>query len=314
MRTARFLARSVRHTFETNLSQRELGTRKKILPECATPDLHPNSKVLSLEDKTTVILEEPRFGMMALTHYHWTHGHMLDAFERENRVYCSRVFSFALPILIFICQWIMYVSLLAHQFETYEDGICPNQATAPMKAMTFAICILYFVRSFYLWDQVVDRTGRYSMLSGWYTTLDVVQEFGFTLLVYWANLLITFTEPDLTNSILNALALEYICLLDNEIEELYLRLVPSAATEIWDKYFAITDDDDDDDDTKSNESKSSTGDIAEFSTIRSAKCSRCSTTTCTNWMCCLPWKILLAGHFLFPVSCLALSIFSAVCK
>ena len=200
----RFFVNGVKRQLESNPTA---PTRKKILPGCKTPDLFCPRDV-SDEVKIQAVLSEPCFGMFSLLHYHWHTGHMLETFERDNRVYCSRVFGTCLPLLMQVCQWLMYCALLTHQIRANpHDSICPNQAQVEHKIMMAAIALLYFIRSFFLWDQLVDRTNRQPVVSAWYTIFDAVHEFSFTLCIYCSNLALTFTEPDMINMILNALAL-----------------------------------------------------------------------------------------------------------
>jgi len=260
----RLFVTSVKRQLESNPTA---STRKKIMPRCVTPEFP--SMDISDEAKIKAVLSEPSFGMFSLLHFHWTTGHMLETFENDNRVYCSRVFGTCLPLLMQVCQWLMYSALITHQIRTNSnDNFCPNQAQVEHKIMMASIALLYFIRSFFLWDALVDRTNRQPVVSAWYTIFDAVQEFSFTLCVYWSNLALTFTEPDMINMILNALALEYICLLDNELEELYFSLAPTAGVEVYDKYFK-----------------------------ESEKQSR------VYYLCWLPWKLMLLGLGMFPICC-----------
>ena len=72
---------------------------------------------------------------------------------------------------------------------------------------------------------------------------------------------------------------EYICLLDNEMEELYFKLAPTAAVEIYDTYFKASE-----------------------------------TQSCVYYVCCLPWKLMLVGLGLFPICCFVFIFYGAVCK
>ena len=263
----RFFVNSVKRQLESNPT----ALKPKISPGCNIPEV----KILSDEVKIQAVLSEPCFGMFSLLHYHWHTGHWLS----DNRVYCSRVFGTCLPLLMQVCQWLMYSALLTHQIRRGSDSLCPNEAPVEHKIMMAAIALLYLVRSFFLWDQLVDRTNRQPVVSAWYTIIDAVHEFSFTLCIYWSNLVLTFTEPDLINMILNALALEYICLLDNEMEEIYFKLAPAAAVEIYDTYFKASE-----------------------------------TQSCVHYVCCLPWKLMLVGLGLFPICCFVFIFYGAGCK
>lgn len=65
---ARFLISGLKQQFESDPSTSKT-CRKKILPDCKTPDLY--APKVTDEQKTQAVLEEPRFGMFSLLHYHW---------------------------------------------------------------------------------------------------------------------------------------------------------------------------------------------------------------------------------------------------
>ena len=79
--------------------------------------------------------------------------------------------------------------------------------------------------------------------------------------------------------LLNAMAMEYVALLDNEYEEMYFKFVPSAAVEVFDTYF------------KESEERSR-----------------------AFYLCWLPYKILLLALIVFPVACFAFVFYGAACK
>jgi len=105
-----------------------------------------------------------------------------------------------------------------------------------------------------------------------------MQEFAFNLMVYAANIYIVFVEEDVTNMILDSMAMEFLMLLDNEFEEWYFKLVPGSAIEIYDKYFVET--------------------------------------PRSKWyyVCCLPYKLMLLSLVLFPILCFVMIFYGAICK
>ena len=86
----------------------------------------------------------------------------------------------------------------------------------------FSVAMLYFVRSFFLWDNLTDRTRLNRMLPSvdMWVMIDTFQEFGFNLMVYVANLWIVFSNDSVVEMILNSLAMEFLMNLDNEFEPL----------------------------------------------------------------------------------------------
>ncbi len=51
--------------------------------------------------------------------------------KKVNSIYCSHIFSllFALPILVFIGQWLLHISLVVHEIKNFDRRICENQDT-----------------------------------------------------------------------------------------------------------------------------------------------------------------------------------------
>ena len=96
--------------------------------------------------------------------------------------------------------------------------------------MISGICLIYFVRGFFLWDNITNSLSLKKMNKIYSITsiLDTYQEFSFTLIVYGANIWVVFIEKDLQNMILNSLAMEFLMMLDNEFEELYFQYMPGS--------------------------------------------------------------------------------------
>ena len=105
--------------------------------------------------------------------------------------------------------------------------------------MMFAIAIVYFIRSFFIWDNLTSRISFYktNRADNLCAILDTFQEFMFTIVVYIANLWIIFVESDLQNMILNSLAMEFLMQLDNEFEEMYFEYLPGSAEDIYDTIY-----------------------------------------------------------------------------
>ena len=121
MTSVQFLKSHVRSTLGDNAF--EPNQEKKVLPACQTPKQDDPLELdnISVDEKTEEVLSDPKFGMFSLLAYHWTNGHKNAALKRRNTVYCSHIFSslFALPLLVFITQWSMYIAVVSHQSRTY---------------------------------------------------------------------------------------------------------------------------------------------------------------------------------------------------
>lgn len=271
---------------------------RKVMPDCVTPK---NDTLLdenmTAEEKTELVLSDPKFGMFSLFAYHLTSGHHSDAIKRRNTVFCSHIFSLvlALPILVFITQWLMYFSMLVYQIRSYNAGFCPNTADWEGKLLMASISLFYFIKSFFLWDNIVDRTHRKKMIPAttYIVMLDTFQEFGFNLLVYLTNLWIIFATDDFMDMFFNIIAMEFLMEMDNEFQRAYFTYLPGVAVDIYDKMFVTY---------RENVMmvKQKTHDSRGF------RCCKCLT--------CVPFKLLIIMFMLLPFICFAMIFFGAVCK
>ena len=268
---------------------------QKICDGFSTPIM--NDINISSEEKTNIVLEDPKFGMFSLFKYHIRKGYLNQELKKSNKVFCSHIFSLALflPILIFISQWILYAALMSYEINRFEGGICLNEDTTENKMMMFGIAIVYFVRSFFIWDNLTTRISFYktNRADNICAILDTFQEFMFTLMVYIANLWIIFVETDLQNMILNSLAMEFLMQLDNEFEEMYFKNLPGAAEDIYDSIYVTY-----------QENKELIKDRQERS-----YCFK-YTSRCLF----IPYKLLVFLLFIFPIFCLFVMIAGPICK
>lgn len=258
---------------------------------------HKTKYDISDNDKKDIVIADPKFGMFSLFKYHITRGYKNEVLQRKNAVYCSHLFSLLafLPIIVFIAQWTMYIALIANQVDNYnQDSFCPNKAPWKEKLIMFGACSLYFVKSFFLWDNLTDRTRLNKMIpaTDTWTMLDTFQEFGFNLFVYGANIWIVFNGDGVENMVLDCLAMEFLMNLDNEFEQMYFEYLPEAAVDIYDNVFITYKDNYD---------------------LLEKKNSYCS-FYCLHCLTFVPFKILLTTLFLFPIFCLFMMIYSPICK
>lgn len=267
----------------------------KISPDFSSPI--SQEQLLSEEDKKNVVLNDPKFGMFSLFQYHLTRGYLNNELKKSNKVYCSHIFSLVLglPILIFIGQWILYYALILDFISKGDQGICNNNSSFELKLMVLGVSIVYFVRSFFIWDSLTTRISldKMARVDSYSVILDTFQEFAFCILVYSANMWMCFIEQDIQNMILNSLAMEFLMQLDNEFLEIYFNNLPGSAEDIYDNVFVSY---------KNNK-------ILLFDRQRKDPCFKCF-----SYFVLIPYKILVITIFIFPILCLFMMIAGPLCK
>tara|TARA_B100000963_G_scaffold348850_1_gene357054 strand:- start:2383 stop:3387 length:1005 start_codon:yes stop_codon:yes gene_type:complete len=269
---------------------------KKISPGFLTPQSISNINLTS-EEKKEIVLSDPKFGMFSLFKYHFNKGYLNNELKKTNKVYCSHIFSlvFALPLLIFISQWFLYGALLSHEIKKFNGNFCPNDASLENKLIMAGTGLLYFVRSFFIWDNLTTRIGliKTNRVNSISAMLDTFQEFLFNIIVYGANIWIIFVEDDIQNMILNSLAMEFLMQLDNEFEELYFRHLPGSAEDIYDNIYVTY-----------RENKELVKNRYKYNI-----CFRAISN-----IIYIPYKILVLIIFIFPAICFFMTIAGSICK
>lgn len=196
---------------------------------------------LSDEKKLEVVLNDPKFGMLSLFKYHYQRGYLNEELQKSNILYCTHIFSLyaALPILVFVSQWMMYFALVANENASFDGNLCPNKSKWYHKLLMSGVAVVYFVKSFFMWDNLTKRIKLckvYPCTDLW-VMIDTFQEFLFNIMVYGANLWIIFVEKDIHNMILNSIAMEFLMQLDNNFERHYFQFLPGAGKDIYDNIF-----------------------------------------------------------------------------
>ena len=296
--SAEFAMRGLSHQMRTDLLTYQNRTRK-VLPNCASPPASGESTDLykTEDEKREIILRDPKFGMFSLFKYHRTRGYHNDALREKNAMYCSHIFSYVLgvPILVVVAQWMLFISLIVYEASEYQEGYCPNKAPLPQKFIMSGVALMYFTRSFFLWDNMIDRTRLHKMvpvIDVW-VILDTFMEFAFAIAVTVANMWLVFIEDDVTDMLLNSMAMEFLMQMDNEYEALYFEFLPESATDIYDNVFVTH-----------RENRKLVGE-----TLDKSRCFRI--TRNLSW---LPFKILMFCTAVFPVVCLAFVFVGGFCK
>jgi len=277
-----------------------IGTEhsRKIIPDCTTPSrgFTIEEQDLTQPEKADIIITDPKFGMFSLFKYHLNRGYRNEKLKQKNAFYCSHVFSLiaALPIIIFVAQWSIYIAIVANEVDNYDGRLCPNDSDWKKKLIMFGVSSLYFVRSFFLWDNLTDRTRLQKFLPSVdvLVMIDTFQEFGFNLFVNLANLWIIFKEDNLYDMVLNCVAMEFLMNLDNEFEEMYFKYLPESADDIYDNVFVSY---------NINQEH-----------VKEKKKSRCF--KCITVSAYIPFKLLTISLMLFPLLCFFMIIYTPLCK
>jgi len=241
-------------------------------------------------EKREIVLSDPKFGMFSL--FLW---HTMSTPFRSSRFFCSDVFSLslALPIVLFVTQWILYIALVSHEVKEFDGNFCPNQGTFENKMMMLGIGLIYFIRSFFLWDLLTVQNHKMNRMDNISAIMDTFQEFLFNILVYTANLWLIFGENDIQNMIMNSLAMEFLMRADNEFEEFYFSNMPEAAVNIYDTMYV-----------NKKENK----------TLVSKKRDQSFLYNSVSCVLVLLYKLLVIIIFVFPIFCVVATIGGAICK
>ena len=269
---------------------------KKVSPGYHSP-LKMNDEEISPEEKEEIVKASPSFGMFSLFRYHIKRGYMNKELKKNNKIFCSHIFSliFALPILVFIGQWMLFSALIIHESNTFDNHLCDNKDSFENKLMISGISIIYFARSFFIWDSLTNSLSLKKMnrVSSIASILDTFQEFSFSLLVYGANIWIVFGERDIQNMIMNSLAMEFLMVLDNEFEELYFKYLPGTASDVYDNVFVSYEENKD---------------------LLEERLEKDGGFRCFSCCIFIPYKILVISIFIFPVFCFLMIFVGAICK
>ena len=272
--------------------------KKQVVPACKIPSTNSEDLDVDVDEKIDTVLSDPKFGMFSLFMWHWNEGYKNRELKEKNVVYCSHIFSLwsGLPLLVFLSQWTMYIALVMYIYEFSRDHkLCPQNGTVSDKVLMAGVALLYFVKSFFLWDALVDRSRRRKVnpSNSVVVLLDGLQEIGFNLLCYFGNLWIVFHEENIINAILDSLAMEFLMVLDNQFEELYFSYLPGNAVKIYDDLFVT---------------------YAENEALVEAKKQVSCCFLLSAYILQVPYKLLQFCLILFPFGCIAMIVYGIGCK
>ena len=191
--------------------------------------------------KIETVLNDPKFGMLSLFKYQYNTIYNNNPLLKDNIFSSLHIFSIylGLPILIYICQWLILFSLLFRINNNENICVLETDFDLNKKILMLSISVVYFIKSFMLIDFVTNKIKldkTYPCVDV-FCIIDTFQEFLFMYLIYILNLWIIFIETDLLNMIFNSIAMEFIMELDNEFQKIYFNILPSAAYDIYDNLF-----------------------------------------------------------------------------
>ena len=85
-----------------------------------------------------------------MMNYMLIHGHSKE---------CSHVFGrqFCLPVVVFISQWLLFSAIIVHNLN--QPLVCGSK-TVESKFLVVSISLVYFVNSFFLYDDIRDRSRQ----------------------------------------------------------------------------------------------------------------------------------------------------------
>lgn len=244
--------------------------------------------------KVLAVVNDPKFGMLTLFRYHWQHP---ERAKEYSITYCTHVFSLltALPLLVFCSQWLMWFALVLYQMKSYDHGNCPMSGSVEGKMIMFGVSAVYFVRSFFLWDDLITRMHMKRSMPATSLTviLDTFHEFGFNVLVYGANLMLVFIQPSVPEMIMNSLAMEFLMQLDNDFKKMYFDYLPSIGYDIYDNVFE---------------------NYNTHQVLIEERCKQSWTFRWIRYITFVPFKLLLGTLMMFPVMCFIFMFYSPICK
>lgn len=253
------------------------------------------NEVLDVKEMEEIILNDSHFGMFSLYKFHYNMI-MNKKFTEMYKNYPSNIFTLilVLPVLVFICQWLIYLSFITYQINNYNKEFCPSNSSYPHKFLMIGIGLIYFIRSFYLWDFIIKKitlkkTLKMNSVSA---IIDKFHELFFNLIVYLANIWISYIENDINNIILNSLAMEFLMDLDNIFKQQYFDKLPNKNIEYLYNNFYVTSEEN-----------------IELINNRTDKC-----FIIVKKIFYIPYKILIILILLFPLLCFILIFVGAVCK
>jgi len=251
------------------------------------------NKVITTKTKRKIIIQDPRFGLFNIYKYHYNNRNN-DVIDNK---YLSNIFNliFGLPIVLFFSQWIIYITLISYQVYSYNNELCANNATIYHKVIMFAIGLIYFIRSFNIWDQVCNNIyfNKTHKMNSICSIIDTYHEIVFLILPYITNIWIIFVEDKITDIILNCLAMEFLMNIDNVFKNDYCNKITDKGIDlIFNENYVSPEEN--------------------IKLVHDKNNNKCFKTI--KKISYIPYKILIHSILIFPLFCFISIFIGAICK
>ena len=156
----------------------------------------------------------------------------------KSMLFLILIVQLVVPSLVFDSQYSVYL-------ERYGDDCCPATAERSTKVLGFFIGALYVAKGTFLLTHKMTRPGETNTLKYGcigkpnpagklclYVMVDRFMHIVYEFLVYLLNLWIVYIAEEPLDMVLNALAMEFILQLDDEVKGLYMEIYPPTETTI----------------------------------------------------------------------------------
>lgn len=159
-----------------------------------------------------------------------------DKDEKKEKALKLRLLRMRLKVcyllfLVVVAQLMIPVLLLMYSIENSDVvSFCPSTADGISRAVAFALGCIYQVRIILLLgskqcEPVAVKGGKSTLLLQSFLLFDSFMDIIYELGVYFINLWIVFVTSDPLDMVLNALALEFVLLLDDVAKEKYISIM-----------------------------------------------------------------------------------------
>jgi hypothetical protein len=235
---------------------------------------------LSPEEKRDIVLAEPKFGMFSMTKY----------FLRSSN---TTIYLF-LPLIVFLGQWMMFVSVVAHNLKM-PASVCEGGSAPEMKLLFISVCLVYFSQSVQLFEDLRRRGAKRVKMTpeaSYTIMLDKLHEHAFTLMVHVTNLWVVYATDNVLEAMFNCLAMSFLSDLENEWQTAYYANRLGEAADVYDTVFVTH---------RENARK--------MLTRRKRACFRCVHAAAS-----VVFTVTLAGYALMPVFAAGMLVVGVLCK
>lgn len=232
------------------------------------------------EEKRDAVLAEPKFGMFSMTKYFWR--------SPRTSVYLC------LPMLVFVGQWAMFVSVVAHNLKMPASA-CAGGSAPESKLLFISVCLVYFAQSVQLLDDLRRRDAKRLKMTpeaSYTIMLDRLHEHAFTLMVQVTNLWVVYATDNVLEAMFNCLAMSFLSELENDWQTAYYANRLEEAADVYDTVFVTH---------RENARK--------MLTRRKQGCFRCVHAAAS-----MVFTVTMAGYALMPVFAAGMLVVGVLCK